>query len=309
MGPPGQVLPVDTPLGGKPDVPLPKGRKGSPHKTRRKFGRQFYVFLLAADVVVLFIYFFLVPNDVWESQTTRLRSIGALAGSVLSYLGLNLVFQKYVDKLSFFDEIWFRGVLWFVTPILWAAVIPLWSVQLAIRPPQTADLEVQIMGQSTADHSKPKQSEARSKADQTESDAGSEPRYRSCEMPASSEATPAREKICVLGGLLLRSYELQVQGAPHPTYLPAASILTNALTRRAFPVQLPCRVEIVPHFTGAKVAIRRRGDAQEDQRMLPDDGILWLMPGPYDYIRITDADRSASASRDIKCDDQVRIDW
>jgi hypothetical protein len=43
--------------------------------------------------------------------------------------------------------------------------------------------------------------------------------------------------------------------------------------------------------------------------MLPDDGILWLMPGPYEYIRITAADRSASASRDIRCDDQVRIDW
>lgn len=257
-------------------------------------GRELYIFLVAADVAVLFIYFFLVPTDVWESQSTRLRSIGALSGSLLSYLGLKLILQRYVREVVFLDHLWFRGMVWFVTPVLWASVLPVWTVQLAIKPPQPGQVSVAIVSQSQSRREQ-------SVSQKSESDI----RYRSCE--SLRAGGPANETDCVIGGLLLRSYEIQVEGAPRRTYLPAASVLRNTFARRAFAVQLPCRLEVVGPMAGAHVRVRRVGEEQDqDLGSLPDDGVLFLTPGPY-KIKVTQGTHSNEESFEMECNKRLEL--
>jgi len=266
---------------------------GHPESAGRR-SREFYTFLLAADVLVLFIYFFLVPNDVWESQSTRLRSIGALAGSVVSYLGLKSILNRYGSGLTFMDHPWFRGMLWVATPVLWAAVLPVWTVRLAIKPVQNGQVSAAIISQNE------------SRGDQSAT-GRNEPnmRYRSCE--SLTAGSPSGETDCVVGGLLLRSYEIQVEGAPRRTYLPAASVLRNTFSRRAFGVQLPCKLEVVGPMAGARVSIQRIGEEKsEDLGSLPDDGILFLTPGPY-KIKVTEGMHTAEESFDMECGKRLEV--
>ncbi len=258
-----------------------------PAKSKR---RQLYVFLIAADLVVLFIYFFLVPKDTWESYDARLRSIASLAGSLIAYLGLSALLQRYVAKFSFIDQTAFRAIVWFVTPILWAAILPVWSVHLIIRPRQMSPMEVQISSQTAVSGAAPGQTKTASTAI-----------YRYCEVSPSERTATSDETICAFGQLLLRPYEIKLKEAPNSTYLPAASIFVNTFIRHAFPVQLPCRLEVTPVYPNEKVSTKRLGEDQVDHGLLPGDGILWLMPGRYEYIKATAGRRHGEATLDMPC--------
>lgn len=260
--------------------------------------RQLYVFLIAADIVGLFVYFFLVPNDVWESQSTRLRSIGSLVGSVILYFGLKFALKKYFSESAFLDQVSFRVIAWLCTVALWLAILPIWSVRLAIRPPQPSVTEVQVLPQT------PPTTSANSKDAQS----NSAPGYRTCESSSQAIARAgAEETICALGGLLLRTYEIKVTNAPHATHLPAASIFARTLTRGVFRVQLPCTVEIYPIFPGEQVFTQQQGEAEKPRGLLPPDGVLWLMPGYYDQIKATDGKRTGMRSGLIDCGGKVEI--
>lgn len=289
--------------GGTGAVPRSKQLAGrAPHRPKPRF-RQFYIFLIAADVVVLFIYFFLVPKDAWENYDARLRSVGSLLVSVIAYLGLNSILQRYVTKAIILDQTWFRAIVFLITPILWLAILPVWSIHLKITPAQVEQPEVQIVSQS--------------------SDRGVAAISRYCELsnpgkpapdepssPVASQAQPDSnskkpalpgETICAFGQLLLRPYEIKVKGAANSTYLPAPSIFINTFVRHPFTVQLPCRLEVFPVYPNEKIYARRQGEKEADPVILPDDGVIWLMPGRYEYIRATDGKRNGKKALDMPC--------
>jgi hypothetical protein len=273
---------------------------------KRRSGREFFIFLLAVDVIAVLIYFLLVPNDVWESLSTRWRSVASLVGSLISYLGLKAAIQRYVSDPAFLDQSWFRVILGFASPILWAAVLPVWSVELELRPPQPMLTQVQILNADKSSSSKT-----------NESGAPSVESYRTCEVPGSdSAANPSANQAtsattCKVGGLLLRSYGISVTGAPQPSYLPAFSILSNMVTGRRLRIQLPCELEIQPQVTGAMLHMKPQGGRDVDGGTLPDDGRIWLMPGHYDYVKITKDNHSAQSLWDMKCvsGETLRLSW
>ncbi len=266
---------------GNPAGPKPTSARSS-HHPKSQF-RQFYIFLIAADLVVLFIYLFLVPTDTWESYNGRLRSLGSLIVSILAYLGLNAVLQRYVTKFTFLDQIWFRATVLFVTPILWCAILPVWSVHLVIRPRQIVQPEVQILTQSS------------------DKNTGQGGVYRYCEVPPSKTSPTSDETICAFGQLLLRHYEIVLKGAPHSTYLPAPSIFVNTFIQHPFPVQLPCRLQLYPVYPKESIYTKRLGEKEEGPEPLPHDGVIWLMPGRYEYIRATDDKRHGQGSLEMPC--------
>jgi hypothetical protein len=203
--------------------------------------------------------------------------------SVLAYLGLNTVLQRYVTRFTFLDQIWFRAIVLFITPILWSAILPVWSVHLRIKPAQIGQPEVQVLTQSS------------------DKSTGLGGVYRYCEVPKSGATAAPDETDCAFGQLLLRRYEIVLKGAPHSTNLPAPSIFVNTFIRHPFPVQLPCRLQVYPVYPKEKIYTKRLGEREEGLELLPADGVIWLMPGRYEYIRATDDKRHGQASLDMPC--------
>jgi len=233
--------------------------------TQTPRGSQLYIFLIAVDVLIVLIYFFLVPSGVWESYDSRLRSIGALIASIGSYIGLRAIVQKYATQTVILGETWLRILIWLGTMILLGAVLPFWSVRLNFSPTTASPPEITISAKTRV-------------------------------------LTRARDGTYVVGGLLLRTYDVSIDGVRDPIYLPAVSILANKLTGRSFLVQLPCALSIVPAIHGEHVYVKRNGRSeQEDLGTLNDNGILWLMPGRYDYLKITNGSRAAQEAFDMHC--------
>lgn len=241
-----------------------------------------FVFLLAADAVVLFIYLLLLPKDNWESLDGRLKAIGALAASIITYFGLKTVLEKRAaNAWELIDSTAFRAVLLFITLILWPSILPVWSYRVVFSPPQAFPPTMKVGGKL---------------------------RHLAYMAQKKQEGEP---RMAELDGLLLRSYELEVTGSKEPYFLPAISILKGTFLHRPIEVQLPCVVEL-PIVPGATVFYRRYGSEAKDGKevkdveygALPDDGKIFLMPGHYDYVRIETRAEKGSAALEVKCSAQ-----
>lgn len=233
--------------------------------------RQFYVFLLAVDLVILFVYLLIVPENVWENMDKRLRAIGSLVAGVLTYLGLDLLLRRRLANSSALFDTWsFRGLLWFLTVILWGAVLPVWSHWLVFSPPQRTPPAI-IVGEKS--------------------------RY----VVDTEIKTKDGESLYQLEGLLLRDYEVRVVGVREPVYLSAISILKGTFLRRPIRVQLPCAL-VLPIVRGALVKYRRFAwEEEEEYGPLPDDGKVFLMPGHYDYVKLETREEEGSNALDMEC--------
>lgn len=236
-----------------------------------KKSRQLFVFLFAADLVVLFIYLLLLPTNLLIVANTRLRLLGALAVSVLAYLGVDKLLRKrFVDIATIFDSYSFRASLLFVSVIMWAAVMPVWSYRFVFTPNQITPPTIEIGGKI---------------------------RY-----PVSmEEKTKDGDSIYELDGLLLRNYEYKFAGLPASRFLPAISILKGTFLGRAVRLQLPCTVTL-PLITGAKVTYRGFAwQAPQEYGPLPGDGRIFLMPGHYDFVRIETGQEEGSGAVEVTC--------
>jgi hypothetical protein len=248
-----------------------------------------FVFLLAADVVVLFIYLLLLPKDNWESLDGRLKAIGALAASIITYLGLKTVLEKRAaNAWELIDSTAFRGVLLFITLILWPSILPVWSYPVVFSPPQASPPEMKIGG-----------------------------KVRRAPYMAQKKQQEGEPRTVELDGLLLRNYDLEVEGSKETYFLPAISILKGTLLHRPIEVQLPCTVQL-PIVPGATVFYRRYGAEVKDVKEakdgkevkdinygpLSDDGKIFLMPGHYDYVRIETTAQAGSAALEVRCSAQ-----
>lgn len=254
---------------------------------KEKYLRHFVLFLLGTDLVVLFIYLLLVPSNVWEGLETRLQSMGALvksvgiaAGSLIGYFGLKSSLRRYLLSVdTIFDQMYFASLVGIVTLILWGAVLPIWGVQLRFYPPQPMPPRVELL------------SKARSLIERRDKQ--------------------TTETSYVLEGLLLRPYELKVEGAREPVNISLITVLKGSIFSRSLLVQLPCTLEVSPIVPQADVFLKRVGAANEDPLgAFPDDGRLLVMPGTYEYISIKKGKREVRQSFVMKCDTTtIEIPW
>ena len=254
-------------------IPKVSGAEGPRHL------RQFVLFLLGADFVALFIYLLVVPTNVWDIIAIRLQAFGALAksvgtvaASVFTYFGLKGVLRKYLQNVdTIFDQVYFASLVGLVSLIIWAAVLPIWRVEMQVDPPQPMQPKVEIQGKTQA------LNELRDKE--------------------------KAEKIYVLDGLLLRSYEVNIQGARDPLVLPLVTVLKGSLFHLPLFVQLPCTLEVSPRMPGAEVWIRRTGEKGEPQPWgtLPSNGRVQLLPGWYDVVKFKYGNQVGSRQLEMKC--------
>ncbi len=254
---------------------------------KRKYLRHFVLFLLGTDLVVLFIYLLLVPSNVWEGLETRLHSIGALvksvgivAGSLIGYFGLKSSLRRYLLSLdTVFDQLSFAAMVGLGTLILWGAVLPIWKVELRFSPPQPMPPRVELL------------SKARPLIERRDNQ--------------------TTETTYVLEGLLLRPYELKVEGAREPVNIPLITVLKGTMFRRFLFVQLPCTLEISPIVPEAEVWLKRVGaEKPDDWGAFPDDGRLSVVPGSYEYIRVTNGKREVRQKLVMVCPTtNIEIPW
>ncbi len=249
-----------------PSKSLPKA------KAARDKWHGVFVFLLAADAVVLLIYLLLLPNNSWELADGRLRGIGSLVTSVLAYLGLNhWLERRSANAAELIGSSSFRAILLFVTLILWSAVLPVWSYQFVFNPPQTSPPAIEIGG-------------------------------RSRQLMYIAKQTRQGERIAQLDGLLLRNYDYKVAGSREENFLPALSIIKGTFLTRPIEVKLPCTVEL-PLLPDAATVFYRRypWDREEIYGSLPGDGKIFLMEGHYDYVRVETKTEIGSSALEVKC--------
>jgi len=249
--------------------------------------RHVVLFLIGADVVALFIYLLLVPTDAWEGIETRLQSMGTLvkslgsvASSVIAYFGLKRSLRTYLlSAATIFDEMYFALLVGMATVVVWAAVLPLWKVELRFYPPQPMPPRVEL---------------------------GEKARTL-----IETRSNHSQESSYVLEGLLLRSYDLQIEGAREALNLPLITVLKGSLFSRAVIVQLPCTLEVSPIVPHAEVYLLRVGQKQEEKwGLFPDDGKLKVMPGSYQYIRVTDGKQDVRTSLTMECPvTKLEIGW
>jgi hypothetical protein len=253
-------------------VPKRSGAEESGHL------RHFVLFLLGADFVALFIYLLLVPANAWDGIEARLQAFGALAksvgtvaASVIAYFSLKGVLRKYLRSVdTIFDQVYFASLVGFVSLIVWAAVLPIWRVELQVDPPQPMQPKVEIQGRTQALN----------------------------ELRGKEKA----EKTYILDGLLLRPYEVKIQGAREPLVLPLITVLKGSLFHRPLFVQLPCTLEVSPRMPGAEVWIRRTGEKDELRwGTLPGNGRVQLLPGWYDLVKFKFGNQMGSRQLEMKC--------
>ncbi len=240
--------------------------------------RHFVLFLLGADFVALFIYLLLVPANAWDVIENRLQAFGALAkslgtvaASVIAYFSLKGVLRKYLLNVdTIFDQVYFASLVGLVSLVIWAAVLPIWKVELQVDPPQPMQPKVEIQGKAQA------LNELRSKE--------------------------KADKTYILDGLLLRPYEVKIQGAREPLVLPLITVLKGSLFHRPLFVQLPCTLEVSPRMPGAEVSVRRTGDEKEiPWGTLPSNGKVQLLPGWYDVVKFKYGNLEGSRQLEMKC--------
>jgi hypothetical protein len=254
-------------------VPNQSGAEESKHL------RHFVLFLLGADCVALFIYLLLVPANAWDSIASRLQAFGALAksvgtvaASVIAYFSLKGVLRKYLRNVdTIFDQVYFASLVGLVSLIVWAAVLPIWRVELQVDPPQPIQPKVEIQGKTQA-------------------------------LNELRDAEKAEKTTYILDGLLLRPYEVKIEGARDPLVLPLITVLKGSLIHRPLFVQLPCTLEVSPRMPGAEVLIRRTGEKDElPWGTLPSDGRVQLLPGWYDEVKFKYGNRVGSRHLEMKC--------
>jgi hypothetical protein len=234
--------------------------------------RQLFVFLIAADVIVLLIYLLVLPSGEWERVDSRVRAIASLVASGLAYFGLDRLLKKRVgDYDAVLGSPWFQALLVLVTPVLWLGTLPVWSPRFVFSPPQANPPDIVFAGKSR-------------------------------QWVNTDKRTSAGDPIFQVDGLLLRSYEYTVAtGRQTSYYLPLISILKGIFFHGPVIIQLPCSVQL-PYISNAKVKYRKfQGDKIEDYGSLPGNGKIYLMPGHYDYIGIETNDEEGSSSLDLKC--------
>ncbi len=245
-------------------------RHGGAH--HRGASRQVFVFLLAADLIVLLIYLLALPSQQWGALDARVKAIASLVASGLAYFGLDRLLKKRAGNYAaVLDSYWFRTLLVLATPVLWLGTLPVWSPRFVFSPPQANPPDIAFAG-------KPRQ------------------------WVNTDKRTSTGEPIYQVDGLLLRNYEYTVAtGRQTSYYLPLISILKGTFFHGPVIIQLPCAVQL-PYISGAKVKYRRfQGEADVEYGDLPGDGKIYLMPGHYDYIRIETSDTAGSSSLDLKC--------
>ena len=255
---------------------LPSPKRSAAEESKHL--RHFVLFLLGADFVALFIYLLLVPANAWDVIENRLQAFGALAkslgtvaASVIAYFSLKGVLRKYLRNVdTIFDQVYFASLVGLVTLVIWAAVLPIWKVELQVDPPQPMQPKVEIQGKAQA------LNELRSKE--------------------------KADKTYILDGLLLRPYEVKIQGAREPLVLPLITVLKGSLFHRPLFVQLPCTLEVSPRMPGAEVSIRRTGDEKETPwGTLPSNGKVQLLPGWYDVVKFKYGNLEGSRQLEMKC--------
>jgi hypothetical protein len=241
-------------------------------KAVRRAPRQFFLFLLAADIIALLIHFIFLPNGEWESLNSRIRALASLIASGLAYFGLDRLLTKSASEYAaILDSSWFRALLVLATTVLWLGILPVWSSRFVFSPPQANPPDILFAGKSR-------------------------------QWVNTDRKTSMDEPIYQVDGLLLRNYEYVVATSRQTTYyLPLISILKGAVFHEPIIIQLPCTVQL-PIVSGAKVKYRRfQGDTEQDYGDLPGDGKIYLLPGHYDYIKLETPERVGSSSLDSKC--------
>ncbi len=255
---------------------LPSPKRSAAEESKHL--RHFALFLLSADFVALFIYLLLVPANAWDVIENRLQAFGALAkslgtvaASVIAYFSLKGVLRKYLLNVdTIFDQVYFASLVGLVSLVIWAAVLPIWKVELQVDPPQPMQPKVEIQGKAQA------LNELRSKE--------------------------KADKTYILDGLLLRPYEVKIQGAREPLVLPLITVLKGSLFHRPLFVQLPCTLEVSPRMPGAEVSVRRTGDEKEiPWGTLPSNGKVQLLPGWYDVVKFKYGNLEGSRQLEMKC--------
>jgi len=254
----------------RPPAVLVEAKSFRQRASRHKW-RGVFVFLLAADAIVLLIYLLLLPKDRWEQLDVRWRAIGQVAASVGTYFGLNKMLQaRSAAVWDLIDSSAFRAVLLFITLILWPAILPIWHYELVFEPPPHSPPVMTIGGESMRLHYSGKTKDGR--------------------------------PIAKREGLLLRSYDFRVEGSQERYSLPAISVLKGTFLNRPEQVDLPCTVQlpIVPDV--AKVSYRRYSwESSVDYGDLPGDGKVFLMQGHYDYVRVETTTDVGSAPVEVNC--------
>jgi hypothetical protein len=237
----------------------------------RSASRQIFLFLFAADIIVLIIYLLVLPSGDWESVDSRVRAIGSLVASGLAYFGLDRLMRKRASNYAVvLDSYWFRALLLVATPFLWLGTLPVWSSRFVFNPPQANPPGIIFAGKSR-------------------------------QWVTTDQQTSVGEPVYQIDGLLLRNYEYKLAAGQTSYYLPLIGILKGTFFRQPIIIQLPCAVQL-PYVSGAKVRFRRfQGDPVLEYGDLPGDGKIYLPPGHYDYIGLETSLREGSSSLDAKC--------